>query len=158
MSASITDRLEDKLKQFPNIRYERSGDYICVPATDGSGFPVSYDGETVSYTGWHEHFGDDDESAEGVENCFGFGISDCCRLVILKKGDAAYSWTVEELSEEGNWEVYSKTALLFYAFWRRTTRVVLQNHHRRRKKITSEITPSPPPDPASSPAPSSSAS
>lgn len=112
------DRITERLRRYPQLVYRVSDGTIEVEPPNADGFAVSLT-ETanewiVSFCGWHEHFTSEDEAL----NCFGFGLSDQCRLQIRYRGEFAYCWTVEERTENG-WRQDSTTCMLFFPFWRR---------------------------------------
>lgn len=123
---SATNILEEKCKKA-SITYERKGNSIIALPKAPQGFPVRYDYSSrhvVSYLGWHEEFDNQDEAL----NCFAFGLSNVCRLKVLKKGSFSYKWTVEAQDEHGNWYEDSTTGLFIFPFWMKTTTLILQNH------------------------------
>ena len=118
--------IRTRLKKYPQARFEERSRSITVVPTESSGFPVSLEvtgGEyVVFFAGWHEHF----SSPQEALNCFGFGLSESCRLKVHKRGDFAHRWTVES-QQNGTWVEDSTTGLLFFPFWRREAVVYLQN-------------------------------
>ena len=113
------DEIRSRLSGHSLIRLNEQKNFIEAVPNTVEGFSVSLVNEgnqfTVTYdNGWHEHF----ESAEDALNCFGFGLSEKCRLKIRLAGSLAYKWTVE-YSEEDRWFEDSTTGLMFFPFWRR---------------------------------------
>lgn len=116
---SIVERIVDQLRsRHPHVAYRVSGQEISVEAQSPDGFAVTVSeaaGEwVVSFDGWHDHFAPEDEAF----NCFGFGLSDQCRLKISYRGDYAYRWTVQVRSGE-QWVNERTSCLLFVPFWRK---------------------------------------
>ena len=122
----IIQKIRSKLKKYSNLKTEVGDDYAIVYPADETGFEVRLDsgkGEyTVSYRGWHEHFEDPNEAL----NCFGFGLSEDCRLKVYMYGDSEYKWEVEYLKND-QWHKDSETGVLFFKFWKKKKIVYLQN-------------------------------
>ena len=122
------EKIESKLQKYPSARYATADGTITVePATDG-GFAVwlteKNPGYTVGYDGWHDEF-DDEEDALAA---FAFGLSDDCRLQVVKRGDAECAWIVEGRDDDGQWRGDSTTGLLFTPFWRKKSIAYRQNN------------------------------
>lgn len=127
------DEIITKLAKYPDVRYEADASSITVFPSAADGFSVgltlnSGDGCTVSFEGWHEEFSDPDEAL----NLFAFGLSDECRLREYRRGNFAYRWTLEMLSN-GQWEEQSTTALVLFPFWMKLKTRYLQNRLITRK-------------------------
>lgn len=121
---NIIATIKERLSEYPNLRFEEDSDGISV-APEG-GFTVwakdhgnSY---TVGFDGWHEGF----EKAEDALNCFGWGLSNQCRLEVTSRGGKAHKWTAQYF-ENGNWINDSTTGLLVFPFWRKKTIGYKQN-------------------------------
>jgi hypothetical protein len=125
---STADKIEDKCKKYPDIKYKRDGAAITVFPANSNGFEVSYNPagnkHNVSFLGWHEEFSNENEAL----NCFAFGLSGECRLKISSKGNFPYKWTVEAKDKNGNWSEDSTTGFLVFPFWRKTKHLTLQNN------------------------------
>jgi hypothetical protein len=80
-------------------------------------------GFTVSFSGWHEEFQDEQEAID----CFGFGLSERCRLKVLQRGRMSYKWVVQSRTDQG-WTSDSETGLIFFPFWLPKRERHLQNH------------------------------
>ncbi len=121
------EKIESKLKKYPIARYSVDGDTITVEAIDSNGFSVwlteKKPGYTVGYDGWHDEFDDEDEAL----SAFAFGLSEDCRLKVVRRGDVECSWIVEGRDESGQWIGDSTTGLLFAPFWRKKTTTYRQN-------------------------------
>jgi len=121
------EKIENKLRKYPSARYSRVGDTITVEATDGDGFSVwlteQKPGYTVGYDGWHDAFEDEEDALAA----FAFGLSDDCRLKVVRLGSSDCAWTVEGKGEDGNWIGDSTTALLITPFWRKKSIAYRQN-------------------------------
>ena len=130
------DELEQKLRSYPDARYERTAQTVRYLPPDERGFTVSVfrgGGQfTVAFAGWHEPF---DSEAEALR-CFMFGLSERCRLLVLSRGSFDYHWTVQARGN-GDWQDDSETGLLFFPFWLRRRERYLQNHVIRDLTVTS---------------------
>jgi hypothetical protein len=94
---SIIEKIIEKLKKYPNVRYTRTDSELTIEPQHRKGFTVSIHTNhreiVVSSDYWHEHFDcDDDESAL---NCFAFMLSDSCRLKVEYRGEKPKRWTLE---------------------------------------------------------------
>ena len=120
-------KIESKLRKYPSAQYSVAGDTIMVEAADGDGFSVwlteKKPGYTVGYDGWHDEF-DDEEDALAA---FAFGLSDDCRLKVVRRGDTDCAWIVEGKDDDGRWSGDSTTGLLLTPFWRKKSVVYRQN-------------------------------
>lgn len=126
---SVIEKIAQRLNDHhPAFSTEVTVDTITVTPSNENGFLVQFrvvnDSFIVSFDGWHEEF---DTEVEAL-NCFGFGLSEVCRLKILYRGSFAYRWTVES-KNQGEWVVDSTTGLLLFPFWRRY-RVVYRSNGR----------------------------
>ena len=121
------EKIESKLNKYPIARYSVDGNTITVEAIDSNGFSVwltdKKPGYTVGYDGWHDEFDDEDEAL----SAFAFGLSEDCRLKVIRRGDAECAWTVEGRDDTGQWISDSTTGLLFTPFWRKKTTTYRQN-------------------------------
>ena len=110
-------KIKTKLSAHPDVQYSESADGIEVHPRDQSGFTVGLritpSRFTVNFEGWHEEFTSEDEALD----CFAFGLSPKCRLVIVLRGDTETKWVVEGF-ENGVWTPDSETGLLLQPFWR----------------------------------------
>ncbi len=111
------------------MKFEDRGNSITIFPQSADGFEVSLyvdknrdDPFEVYFSGWHESFSDPSEALE----CFAFGLSYECRLKEHYRGESAYRWTVEHL-QDGSWEEYGTTGLIFSRFWRSKTVKIKQN-------------------------------
>jgi len=109
-SMDCINQIKEKLKKYPDLRWELDGSTISVSPENG--FTVwlveSEQGCTVGYNGWHEEFSDKNEAL----NCFAFGLSEQCRLKVFIKGKTEYKWVLEAL-EDGIWVVIALRAYSF---------------------------------------------
>ncbi|MEM8955511.1 MAG: hypothetical protein AAGD22_15260 [Verrucomicrobiota bacterium] len=91
------------------------GSTITLDAPDKDGFSVwlteKNPGFTVGFDGWHEEFEDEEEALE----TFAFGLSDDCRLKVVRRGNMDCAWTVEGKEEDGEWKGGSTTALISHS-------------------------------------------
>ncbi len=112
------EEIKERLKKYPELKYNVSGSTITIDAPSPDGFSVSLIKGTsewiVHFDGWHEHF----DSKDAALNCFAFGLSDECRLEITLRGKFPYGWTLQSKTDNG-WESDSTTGLIFFPFWRR---------------------------------------
>jgi hypothetical protein len=112
------ERTEERLQLHADLHYEVVARTITVQPSTANGFAVALtegSGEwIVAFDGWHEHFEFEDEALR----CFGFGLSDLCRLRIDYRGAAPYRWTLQAKTD-GIWREDSTTGLLWFPFWRR---------------------------------------
>ncbi len=124
---TVIEKIENKLRKYPSARYLRVGETITVEATGEDGFSVwlteKNPGYTVGYDGWHDEFEDEEDALEA----FAFGLSDDCRLKVVRRGKSDCAWTVEGKNEDGNWIGDSTTGLLITPFWRKKSIAYLQN-------------------------------
>jgi len=114
------EEIRERLREHPQLRVTDDGNSITVHPASNKGFEVWFslddEGYTVGYDGWHEHFEKTDvDSALG---CFGFGLSEKCRLKVIQRSGKPHRWTVEAF-EKGGWVAYSTTGLLLVPFWRK---------------------------------------
>lgn len=123
---NLIEEIRTKLRNYPHVKYVSDASSIRVLPISDDGFTVelyvTHDQYTVSFNGWHEVFND---AAEALD-CFGFGLSDLCRLKEYRRGNSAYRWAVES-KENGQWVAESETGLLIFPFWKRSEVVYLQN-------------------------------
>ncbi|MEZ0226773.1 MAG: hypothetical protein ACAH83_19605 [Alphaproteobacteria bacterium] len=127
MTVSAVNLIEETLKEYPDVTYERQENHLVAHPKAPSGFPVEYffDGtkHIVSFLGWHEEC-DDQQKARA---CFLFGLSKKCRLQVWKRGGCQYKWIMEFQDESGTWKGDSVTGLLFFPFWLKKEVFFLQN-------------------------------
>lgn len=111
----IIDRIREKLAMHPSVRYTADAHTIRIHPEHG-GFEVGLSTDnnslTVSFEGWHEEFQNEEEAL----NCLAFGLSESCRLRVLRKGSVDYKWIVEARAGS-EWRPYSEVGLLAYPFW-----------------------------------------
>lgn len=121
------DKIKAKLKKYPQLTYQAKGSLISIDPPTEKGFSVWLKihsaGFTVGYDGWHEEFEDEAEALDA----FAFGLSDCCRLKVIKRGNTACAWVLE--GKDGDeWREDSITGLLFTPFWKRKSVEYRQNN------------------------------
>ena len=119
--APVTNWVETvlaKLDRYDGLTVDFSDTHISVTSQNPNSFDVSInaDGDAyhVSFGGWHEHIDDQEEAL----NCFALGLSEDCRLKVVKRGLMECSWTVQTRENE-DWVDYSTTGLIFIPLWRR---------------------------------------
>ena len=126
MRIRVIDKIEAKLRKYPELSYEIESDRVSVKPSNPSGFTVwieVYKNKyTVGFDGWHEVFDEEEKALD----CFAFGFSDQCRLKVVKRGKMECSWAVESWDEQ-EWVEDSVTGLLVVPFWRRKTVEYRQN-------------------------------
>jgi hypothetical protein len=122
------EKIESKLQKYPSARYATADGTITVEPATTAGFSVwlteKNPGYTVGYDGWHDEF-DEEEDALAA---FAFGLSDDCRLKVVKRGDAECAWIVEGKDDDGQWRGDSTTGLLLTPFWRKKSIMYRQNN------------------------------
>ena len=115
---NVIEEIKERLKLYPQAKYESGDDYIRVLPQSKDGFTVELiienGGCTVHFNGWHERF---DTVEEGL-NCFTFGLSKDCRLREYHRSGVTYKWTVE-YKENDEWVEDSTTGLLIYPYFGR---------------------------------------
>ncbi len=129
MNNEPIEEIKEKLKKYPELKYQTSENYLTIEPKEESNFEVSFaiDGPTsftVSFEGWHETF----ESKEEAINCFAMGLGDKSRLAVSTKGTFPYKWQLETFSE-GQWVEDSEVGLFIFPFWRKTTKLLKQNKY-----------------------------
>ena len=127
---NVIEEITERLKKYPHVRYSVTESSITVHAQEG-GFDVSVTIEgsiTVGFDGWHEHFHDENDAF----NCFSWGLSEECRLAVVRRGSTPVAWTTQSLVDD-QWTDDSTTGLMFTPFWRPRSVVYLQNHLIRRR-------------------------
>lgn len=120
------DKIKAKLEKYPQLTYTVENNCITIDPPTDSGFSIwlmiKNSGFTVGFDGWHEEFEDEGEAL----NTLAFGLSEHCRLKIIKRGNTDCSWAVE--SKNGDeWTADSTTGLIFVPFWRKKTVEYRQN-------------------------------
>jgi hypothetical protein len=110
--------ISSRLAQYSGHRAEWRGTGVTVRCANPDSFAVSIDqvgsGFQVGFSGWHEEFPEFDTAL----NCFSFGLTGPCRLMVVLRGDRECAWTVQSL-QEGVWETDSTTGLLLVPLWKR---------------------------------------
>jgi hypothetical protein len=118
--------IKEKLNKYPHVKYKIKGSHIEILPMDETGFAVSLEennGEyIVFFEGWHEHFTNQQEAI----NCVAFGLSDSCRLKVIRRSGKPYKWIVEHFNN-GTWKKDSETGLLIFSFWKKRTKKIYQN-------------------------------
>ena len=108
-----------KLDRYTGFDVDIGETHIIVTCQNPYSFEVSIyeDGGEfqVGFAGWHEHF----DAEEDALNCFAFGLSQECRLKIVKRGKMECSWTLQS-RENGAWIDDTTTGLIIIPFWRPT--------------------------------------
>jgi hypothetical protein len=128
---TVIEEIVERLKTYPQLLFRVQGNSIRVDPPSPSGFSISLicgrTGYTVCFDGWHEEFSSEEEAL----NCFAFGLSDECRLKVVRRGKMESNWSVEYRDNQ-SWIEDSTTGLLFFPFWHRRTFVYRQNDIIRR--------------------------
>ena len=121
------EKIVEKLRKYPQLTYSRDEDSITVDPPTEEGFSVYLtekdSGFTVGFDGWHEEFEDEAEALDA----FTFGLSNCCRIRVTKRGASECKWALEA-SEDGEWVKYSAVGLIFIPFWRKKSIEYRQNN------------------------------
>ncbi len=119
---SAIEVIREKLKKYPQLNYQIEDNTITVEPVSLGGFAVclieNNPGFTVGFDGWHEEF----ESQDEALNCFAFGLSEKCRLKVIKRGNMPTSWTVQSWNGS-DWNNESTTGMIFIPFWRKKGRI-----------------------------------
>ena len=76
----------------------------------------------MGFDGWHEDFLVEEEAL----NCLAFGLSDECRLKVIKYGNIDCSWILES-KENGQWIEDSETGRILKPFWKKKSIEYRQN-------------------------------
>jgi hypothetical protein len=83
------EQIKERLRKYPDVRYEVGASSISVLPTSNDGFTVGLDISqsryTVSFNGWQEDFQEEEEALD----CFAFGLSEECRLKECRRGSFA---------------------------------------------------------------------
>lgn len=111
---NVIQKLIEKLKPIPGVRYEIRQDAIRVLAPDSNGYEVALlmlpeGGMAVYFAAWHMEF-TDENSAVGT---FLGGLSDMYCLKVTSGGGVDYRWTILYREPTG---------------WREGSTVVLARH------------------------------
>jgi hypothetical protein len=89
----VIAEIKARLANCPETRLVETPTSMEVLPQDDAGFPVTLHvtdaGFTVHFAGWHEDFA----SPEEAVNCFGFGLSDACRLCVVYRGAMPTKWS-----------------------------------------------------------------
>lgn len=120
------EKIKTKTAKYPGLLCKVEGNTLSISPKTATGFTVRITvndpGFTVSYDGWHEEFEHEDDAL----NCFAFGLSDACRLKVVKRGKTDCIWIVE--SKNGTeWQEDSRTGLVFFPFWKKKSVEYRQN-------------------------------
>ena len=124
------EKLKQRLKAYPQLKYEETSDEIRVSSGNEKGFEVGLmcgveNGYYVYYGGWHEQFSKDE--AEDAIGCFLWGLTDKVPLKVKLRGSFQYHWTVQRF-EKGKWRSWGWVGLFWFPFWRKKKVTYLQNH------------------------------
>ncbi|MGG7564815.1 hypothetical protein ACQ5SO_01465 [Rhodovulum sp. DZ06] len=126
------DAILSRLDAYCEFDVVASAHHLVVSCRNTESFDVSFHdlgGEfQVAFDGWHEHF----EAEADALNCFAFGLSDACRLKVVKRGATECSWTVQCQQGE-TWIDDSSTSLMFIPVWRRKTLVYRRNRLKKKR-------------------------
>ncbi len=118
--AGWQDDILTRLQKYTGYEVSRDATSLSVCCDNPESVEVSIweagDGFQVGIGGWHEHF----DNLQDALNCFGFGLSEGCRLKVTMRGSTECAWTVQS-RESGEWVDDTTTGLLFVPFWRRKT-------------------------------------
>lgn len=112
------EKITTKAAKYPDFACTVKDNTLSVTPSTTSGLTVritaNNPGFTVSYDGWHEEF----EKEEAL-NCLAVGLSEACRLKVVKRGETDCTWIVE--SKDGTeWREDSRTGLVFVPFWKKS--------------------------------------
>lgn len=124
---NVIDKIREKLEKYPVAKFKvKENSITFIPDTE-DGFEVRLVAQPnryfVSYDGWHEEFEDENEALK----CFGFGLSEKCRLKVTQRGRMRYRWLLQ-INVDNEWRPETETGLIFFPFWLRKSERFLQNH------------------------------
>jgi len=125
----ILERIRKKLSRCPEIVCKIEDGYsLTISTSSENGFEIvvivdSRNYFTVHFDGWHEPF----TKEEDVLNCVCFGLTNQCRLKVVKRGRMECSWTLE-YKDGDKWCEDATTGLLFVPFWRKKIIEYRQNN------------------------------
>lgn len=123
----VIDKIREKMGKYPDAQFKVEDNCIIFIPNTEDGFEVRLVADPyryfVSFDGWHEEFEDEDEAMK----CFGFGLSEKCRLKVIQRGRMRYRWLLE-FKIDNEWRPETETGLMFFPFWLRKTELYLQNH------------------------------
>ncbi|WP_425054634.1 hypothetical protein [Pseudomonas abyssi] len=108
---SIIAEIKNRLGQYPDLQYTEESRRISVTPEGGFAVWAADNGGsfTIGFEGWHEEF----ETKEEALDCFAWGLSADCRLMIVSRGGRPHKWAVQR-RESGEWFTDSTTGLLFF--------------------------------------------
>lgn len=125
-------QIEERLRKYPQIRFESSDSHISIFPVSDSGFEVAIyadqlDGTdtayTVHYEGWHEHDLTEEEALELVA----LGLSTSSRIREYSRAGQPYKWKMEFRSDDGEWSDGGTVGTIPWSFWKKVTETILQN-------------------------------
>jgi hypothetical protein len=112
------EKIKTRLARYSGHRAEWRSTGVTVHCDNADNFPVSMDqignGVQVGFSGWHEEFSELDQAL----NCFSFGLTGPCRLMVVLRRKQECAWTVQSL-QNGVWENDSTTGLLLVPVWQK---------------------------------------
>ncbi|MFM7444200.1 MAG: hypothetical protein ACKO2N_09870 [Tabrizicola sp.] len=112
--------IRDRLSGYEGYSITWTETGLSVTCANPEAFPVSIEPQGTAFQvvlgGWHEHF----QSLPEALDCFAIGLSETCRLKVVRRGTMECAWTVQSLTN-GEWVDDSTTGLLLIPFWRRKT-------------------------------------
>ena len=113
---SMIAEIKNRLGQYPDLQYTEESRRISVTPEGGFTVWAADNGGsfTIGFEGWHEEF----ETKEEALDCFAWGLSADCRLMIVSRGGRPHKWTVQR-RESGEWFTDSTAGLLFFPYWRK---------------------------------------
>lgn len=125
-SATVIARARRRLLRCPAARAVATETTLEVPPRDDEGFTVRVRagrrGSVVEFDGWYRRFPREEDALD----CFEFGLSAACRLLVEYRGRRAVAWTVES-REYGCWVPHRRVARRLVPFWRPPRFVLRQN-------------------------------
>ncbi len=126
---ALFERIIALLNQYPAIRYRIQDNYLHVYAADAHGFPISVaqlkDGSCIiMFHLWFEVLTDEAYIFQLVQ----FGLSDNCRLRLIKTDREALIWTLQYKMERQWFDMSSQTTLYLPLGDEDKTEEYFQNH------------------------------
>ena len=108
--------VREKLKTYPDVRFEATETDVIIHPQNKDGFRVSLHLQNnsflIGFEGWHEEFSDEIEAL----NCFAFGLSDQCRLRVVSVAGLDYKYVLQHLSKDC-WIDDSEVGYFWFPKW-----------------------------------------
>lgn len=130
---SIIKIIADKLKKYPNIRFENNSEHeLTIFSDSDNGFDITlYTDEqenTLFFGGFHWHFELTEKSTDAMLGQLLYGLTGMVRLKEFSKKSTPYKYILQVQNEEGQWIDSETTGLLFFNYLAKSSIRYLQNH------------------------------